>query len=198
MKYIYIIILTILLSGNTQAQATGVKKTVFAIGLFTGSYSQLITYAVIVLRDSTIAGVQILTEEQFMYQAMGHYPSIANIKRENLFQKHGVDSCFLIQDEYGKIVGYYAKPFYDLWRIRFYEHPMMFDTPGWSQGRIKPSLYQANFLYKEYGVINVLTQYFYGDSLFKLLRDVQDPAWIETYRFVSPDTSATTNNTGQP
>jgi hypothetical protein len=92
-----------------------------------------------------------------------------------------------------------------LWKIRFYEHPMQFDTEGWSQGQMKPSLYQNDFLYKEYGVRNVLTQYFYGDTLFKLLRDVQDPAWIESYRFASPidstassDTTAGAINTGQP
>lgn len=205
MKYFFTTILTLLLTCNLQAQDTGVKKVCFGIGLFTSAHSQLVTYAILTLRDSNVVGAQILTEQQFMYQVMGYYPSIANMKRENLFEKYGVDSCFLISDELDNIIGYYAKPFYDLWKIRFYAHPMQFDTEGWSQGQMKPSRYQIDFLYKEYGVNNVLTQFFYGDTLFKLLRDVQDPAWIESYRFAAPDSTAgssdTTmgvNNTGQP
>ncbi|MBK9591250.1 MAG: hypothetical protein IPO32_07035 [Crocinitomicaceae bacterium] len=204
MRHLFTAILTLALTCNLQAQG-GVKKTCFGIGLFTSAHSQLITYAIITLRDSTITGALIVTEQQFMYQAMGYYPSLANMKRENLFQKYGVDSCFLVSDELDNIIGYYAKPFYDLWKIRFYEHPMYFDTEGWSQGQMKPSRYQSDFLYKEYGVSNVLTQYFYGDTLFKLLRDVQDPAWIESYRFAAPvdstassDTTAGAINTGQP
>jgi hypothetical protein len=202
-RYLLAIVLALTINCNLQAQ-TGVKQTVFGIGLFTGAHSELITYAIITLRDSIITGAQIVTEQQFMYQAMGYYPSIANIKKENLFLKNGVDSCFLISNDLDKIVGYYAKPFYDLWRIRFYEHPMLFDTPGWSQGRIKPSRFQMEFLLKEYGIRNVLTEYFYGDMLYKLLRDVQDPVWVANYRFAAPDTTGTSDtttassNTGQP
>lgn len=174
------------------------KRNVFAIGLFTAAHSQLVTYAIVSLRGDVMIGAQILTEQQFMYQAMGYYPSIANLQRENLFEKHGVDSCFLYENDLGKIVGYYAKPFYDLWKIRFYEHPFLFDTKGWSQGQMKPSLYQADLLRKEYGVSNVLTDYFYGDSLYKLLRNIQDPAWIESYRFAVADSSTAVNQTSQP
>lgn len=173
------------------AQTTGQKKTVFGIGLFTSAHSSLITYAILTLRDSTVTNALVVSEEQFMYQAMGYYPSLANIKKENLFIKNGVDSCFLVVNELDKVIGYYAKPFCDLWKIRFYEHPMQFDMKGWSQGRIKPSAYQIKFLYELYGVNNVLTQYFYGDNLFKLLRDVQDPAWVNSYKYAAPDTTAT-------
>lgn len=172
------------------------KQTVFGIGLFTSSHSQLVTYAIVTLRNGVPIGAQVVSEQQFMYQAMGYYPSIANLSKENLFEKHGVDSCFLLYNEYSKIVGYYAKPFQDLWKIRFYEHPFLFDTPGWSQGRIKPSLYQTQFIYEQYGVKNILTDYFYGDTLYKLLRDVQNPEWIINYKFASADSSDTTTNNG--
>jgi hypothetical protein len=73
---------------------TGVKKTCFGIGLFTSAHSQLITYAIITLRDSNITGALIVTEQQFMYQALGYYPSIANLKRENLFQNMALILAF--------------------------------------------------------------------------------------------------------
>ncbi|MBK9193083.1 MAG: hypothetical protein IPM77_17175 [Crocinitomicaceae bacterium] len=109
-----------------------------------------------------------------------------------------MDSCFLIKNDLNKIVGYYNKPFWDLWKIRFYENPIQFDMRGWSQGQYKPSVYQMKILKESYGINNVLTDYFYGDSLYKLLRDVQNPVWVESYKFAEADTSTTANNTGQP
>ncbi len=194
-------LLTIILIGFfipfSVAQTTG-KKNYFAVGLFAGAHSSLITYAVVSYRDGLFLGAQVLTEQQFMYQALGYYPSIANINKENLFAKNGVDSCFLIKNDLNKIMGYYNKPFWDLWKIRFYENPIQFDMRGWSQGQYKPSVYQMKILKESYGINNVLTDYFYGDSLYKLLRDVQNPVWVESYKFAEADTSTTANNTGQP
>jgi len=200
-KHILTFILACFFCLNAQSQS---KRTYFAVGLFAGSHSSLITYAILTVRDSVIIGAQVVSEQQFMYQAMGYYPSIANINKVNLFEKYQVDSCFLLYNDMNKVAGYYAKPFADLWKIRFYENPVVFDSRGWSQGQYKPSLYQMKILYEQYGVDNVLVDYFYGDSLFKLLRDVQDPAWVEAYRFAVKDTTGTgdstttQNNTGQP
>ncbi|MCG8576874.1 MAG: hypothetical protein MI810_18480 [Flavobacteriales bacterium] len=181
LKFINIIILTVLVSFSTSSQVPP-KKNVLAVGLFTGAHSSLITYAFLQMRGDQITGARLVREDVFMYTAMGHWPGLVNLDRENLFEKYGVDSCFLVYDEYDKVAGWYAKPFRLLWKLRFYEHPYQFDTPGWSQGRIKPSLYQMQFIKQEYGVKNVLTEYFYGDTLFKLLRDVQNPQWISLYK----------------
>jgi hypothetical protein len=179
------------------AQPPTGKQNYFAIGLFTSAHSSTITYAIVSFQNGEMVGARIMSEQQFMYEIMGHYPSIANPEKKNLLYYNGVDSCMLIRNDFDKVAGYYAKPFYSLWKIRFYEHPMEFDNRGWSQGRIKPSLYQAQLLQQEYGVNNVLTEYIYGDSLFKLLRNVQDPAWVTTYRFVGPDTTGTGTDTTQ-
>jgi hypothetical protein len=191
------IILIVSFTSFSGAQTTG-KRNYFAVGLFAGAHSTMITYALVSFRDGQFLGAQVLTEQQFMFQALGYYPSIANINKENLFAKNGVDSCFLIKNDLNKIIGYYNKPFWDLWKIRFYENPIQFDQRGWSQGQYKPSIYQMKILKESYGINNVLTDYFYGDTLFKLLRDVQNPAWVESYKFAEPDTSTTANNTGQP
>ncbi len=172
-----------------KAYAQPIHKTYFAIGLFTGQNSQLITFAFIKTLNGKVTGAEIVRKDRFIYSALGHWPSLANVKRENLFEKYQVDSCLLLKSESNKVLGYYAPVFNELWKLKFYEHPLQFDTPGWSQGQYKPSLYQKEFLQKEYGVRNVLTDYIYGDSLFKLLRDVQSPSWIDEYRSVSKDTT---------
>jgi len=196
-KHLILIASVLFFLNPAFSQTTG-KKNYFGVGIFTSAYSTMLTYGIVSFRDGVIIGVQIVTEERFMYEAMGYYPSIANLQRVNLFETHDVDSCFLLNNDFNKVAGYYCKPFRDLWKIRFYEHPYAFETPGWSQGQFKPSIYQTKILREEYGINNILTDFFYGDSLYKLLRDVQDPVWIESYKYAVKDTSSTATNTGQP
>ena len=184
--------LVVLLTVSVFSQTSG-KRNYFAVGLFASAHSSLITYAMVTFRDGAFAGAVIMSEARFMYEAMGYYPSIANLNKENLFEKYGVDSCFLLKNDLNKISGYYCKPFLELWKIRFFTHPSVYDSDGWSQGQYKPSRWQREYLYKEYGVTNVLLDYFYGDSLFKILRDVQSPDWIYNYHFMTPDTTDSAN-----
>lgn len=193
MKQILGLGILILLTSSVYTQTVG-KRNYFAVGLFAGAHSSMITYAMVSFRDGQFIGATVMTEPRFMYEAMGYYPSIANLNKENLFAKNGVDSCFLISNDLNKIVGYYCKPFHDLWKIRFYTHPSQYDSDGWSQGQFIPCRWQREYLAAEYGVNNVLVDYFYGDSLFKILRDVQNPAWVSEYHFMQDDTT----KTGQP
>lgn len=184
------ILLTMLIFMSGALHAQNLHKTYFAIGLFTGAHSKMITFAFVKTTNGKVTGAEVIRKDRFIYSALGHWPHPANLKRENLFQKFGVDSCFLLKNERNKVVGYYAPVFDELWKIRFYEHPYDFDQPGWSQGQFKPSIYQKEFLAKEYGVQNILTDYIYGDSLFKLLRDVQNPTWVSLYKTASRDTTS--------
>ncbi len=127
-------------------------------------------------------------KQKFMYTAMGYWPGVVNMKRENLFMKNDVDSCFLIEDDYGKIVNYYCPIFDSLWKVRFFEHPIVYDMRGWSNGRYKPSTKQLEYLYKEYGIQNLLTDYIYGENLYKLLRDIRQTSWIVNYSALAKDT----------
>ncbi len=158
------------------------KKYYFAVGIFTGAHSQLITYALITKSGNKIIGSQIIREQRFMYYLMGYWPTPANPNRSNLLAEHGVDSCFLTKNYANKINGYYTKPFYNLWKVRYKIHPIKHDYEnGYSQGYYKPSGAQAKYIYQTYGVKDLKTEYIYGDSLYKLLRDIQNPGWISMY-----------------
>lgn len=193
------------------------RSTYYAIGFWTAAHSQMITYATVTIFQDKIIGARIISKDQFIYSALGHWPNAANPDRINLFEKHGVDNVFLLKNHICpeadscardstcgellfcpdsnpcKVSSYYAYPFDELWKIKFYEHPYDFDRPGWSQGQYWPSIYQKEFLRQEYGLNNISTDYIYGDTLFKLLKDVQDPSWIVSYRTASSDTSGTTS-----
>lgn len=144
--------------------------------------SEMLTFGFISTRNDQIVSVQNVSRQVFMYTAMGYYPGIVNMKRENLFFKNGVDSCFLVKDEYDKIVDYYAPPIDSLWKLRYKDHPMLWDEFGWSNEPYKPAYNQMVYLDSMYGIKNVLTDYIYGDNLYSLLRDITKSDWISNYK----------------
>lgn len=198
MKYIHYILLSILLIVVPVGFSQNPNKTYFAIGFFTSSHSQLITYAFVKTLNGRVVGAEVIRKDRFIYSALGYWPSDANPDKEDLFLKHNVDSVFLVYNERNKVVGYYEKPFEELWKIRFKEHPFAYDEYGWSQGLYKPSKAQEEFIKHEYGVSNILTDYIYGDSVFKLLQNVQTPAWVSAYRTATIIDSTATDTTSSP
>jgi len=162
------------------------KNYHFAVGIFTSSHSQMLTYAVILETGGVIISSQVMDEQRFMYYIMGHWPTVANPQKINLLEANGVDSCFLWANDKNKIIGYYAKPFQFLWKLRYKTNPYKYDEDGWSHKYYKPSESQARFLYENYGVKNLLIDFFVGENLYKLLRDVQNQEWVDSYIYV-PD-----------
>lgn len=167
------------------------QQSHFAIGFFTSAHSQLITYAFVKTINGKVIGAEVVSQDRFIHTALGHWPHPVNNKREDIFVKNNIDSCFLLRSESNKVIGYYAPIFDHLWKIRFYEHPYQYDQMGWSKGQYKPSAAQSQFLRETYGLNNFLSDYIYGDSLFKLLRDVQSPGWVSLYKTASLDTTTT-------
>ena len=162
------------------------KRSYFAVGILSGANSTVVTYAIVTKIGDQFLGTQLLDEQYFMYFALGHWPSKANARRENLFEKYKVPNCGLEYNASGKVVGYSNTPFQELWKIKYKAHPQRRDAAeGWSQDYYKPSAAQARYLHKTYNVLNINTHYFIGDYLFQLLRDVQDPDWIAMYRSLS-------------
>lgn len=183
LRIINILIFLIAFHINSHAQTNYARQYHFAVGLFVGAHSKLLTYAIVTTSGGKVVGAQILREQSFMYYIMGYWPSKANPNRVNLLEENGVDSCFLLKNYSNKIDGYFVKPFYDLWKIKYKIHPINYDAEnGWSQEYYKPSPVQAKYLYQHYGVPNVNTSYIYGDSLYKLLRDIQKPDWPIMYQ----------------
>ena len=161
------------------------KNNQFAIGLMPSANNSLISYAIITKSNGTYLGTQQLSEQQFMFYALGYWPTRANSQKENLFLKNGIKDIELTYDDFGKVNGYTVGPIFHLWRIKYQNHPGRRDMPpGWSQGAYCPNQNQAIYLYERYGVLNVNTHYFVGEKLFQLLKDVQDPNWVSAYQAI--------------
>ena len=166
-------------SGFTQ------KESFFAVGIVSGANSSVITFAIVTKIGDRFIGTQVLTEQFFMYYALGYWPCKANPNRENLFKKYNVPNCRLLYNSYGKVNGFYNKPFHELWKLRYKLHPQE-RVEGWSKEYYQPSAGQARYLHQTYDVLNVKTQYFVGEHLFQLLKDVQNKDWIDKYKAI-PD-----------
>ena len=161
------------------------KTNQFAIGLMPSANNNLISFAIVVKSGGTYLGTKQISMQQFMFFALGYWPSRANVNQENLFLKNGIKGVELTYDDFGKVNGYTLGPIANLWRIKYQNHPMSRKMPsGWSQGHYNPSQNQAIYLYERYGVLNVNTHYFVGENLFQLLKDVQDSAWINAYQAI--------------
>ncbi|MFK8039361.1 MAG: hypothetical protein AB8B74_13795 [Crocinitomicaceae bacterium] len=159
------------------------KSNQFAIGLMPSINNSLISYAIVTQSGGTYLGTQQISQQQFMFFALGYWPTRANPQKENLFLKNGIKGVELTYDDYDKVNGFTLGPLFDLWRIKYQNHPMSRKMPaGWSHGSYNPSRAQAIYLHEKYGVINVNTHYFVGENLFLLLKDMQDPAWVQTYQ----------------
>lgn len=184
--FLHIITFSLLCFGNNGFANTG-KQSQLAIGLFVSAHSSVLTYAFVSTRDGKIVGSQIVRKEMFMFTALGHWPGYVNPNRENLFEKNDIDSCFLIKNEFDKVVDFYCPIFEELWKVRFAAHPTEYDKFGWSHGKYKPSIKQQEYLYANYGIKNVLSEYIYGENLFKLLRDIRKPEWIVNYKSLAKD-----------
>jgi len=139
-------------------------KYYFAFNLVETGDGRLSNYAVIKVNEDSTVHVTRLTEADFILQIGGKQESKANPDRENLWAKYQVDYATL----------------YDLWKLRYSEHPYsQRPIAGWAKKKFGPSDEQIEFL-RPYG-IDSFTNFIYGEKAFKLLYDMQDPAWINKY-----------------
>lgn len=160
------------------------EQHVFAIGIVanpTGN-DPLLSFAILSFFNGDLSSTQPLTRQTFIRMASGDWPSKANPLKEDLFLANGIETCGRYVDTITRKKVYLCDPLDSLWKVRFSEHPYVFDDTGWSKGKYKPGKRQMDFLYQEYEVSNINLDYFIGNYMWKLLRDVQDSAWVWNYK----------------
>lgn len=157
----------------------------FALSLATGQNGQLFTLFVVKVFEGHLIESQPLTREQFIRQVQGRTFSKANPDAEDLFRKYDVKACTLPPDS--AAMGYLTDCLIldDLWRLRFWEYPFAMadgarQGKGWSEKPTIPSERQL-LLLSGYG-IHYTTDVCHGENMFRLLRDMGDPTWVDNYR----------------
>lgn len=115
--------------------------------------------------------VRLLTKDAFVEQASGKQQSLANPEKTDFFEKFKIKNPNVLDD---------------LWRLRYKEYPYFTDEkmePGWSSNDSIPFLpteTQMQIL-KKFGM-NRMSDYIIGEDAFKLLKLMEEPAWINSYK----------------
>jgi hypothetical protein len=159
----------------------------FGISLQPTSDGQLFSCFLVKTLDGNILETRPLSREIFVKQAQGRATSLANTAAVDLFAQFDIKPCYLPPDSVA--MGYSVRDCMvldDMWKLRYWEYPQ--EIPGggqatgkgWSGMPLRPSDRQLALL-AAYG-LRYTTDVIIGDALFKLLKDMSDPAWVDNYR----------------
>ena len=159
----------------------------FALSLTTGVGSELFTCHLVRVKDGKVLDASPLTRDQFVWQAQGVIPSLANPQGRDLFADHGVEPCKAVTDSSGRRYGTFCPVLDDLWKLRFWEYPFkpmegaaQHPGQGWAERAGSPSERQL-LLLSNYG-FRYVGDICHGEDMFRLLKDMCDPAWVDNYR----------------
>lgn len=163
-----------------------------AFSLNPGPNTQNVSFAIIAESNGKVINKKFISRDAFIRVATGQEVSSANPGKENLFDKFEIsEGRYLwtydsIKDRYEDIDVLFIE---DSWVLKYGRNPLCpggclpgpgMKIDGWAQYNFRPSWPQLQIL-QEYGVVYV-NDFFYGENMFKLLHDMEDPSWIEAYK----------------
>lgn len=120
--------------------------------------------------------------QPFILQVSGLMESKANLESVDLFDQHGIRDCGVWADKEGLTANLECSPILELWKLRYQNGMGAQPGLGWAAEQFRPSIRQQIILqlYRPLEYEHWHGPYF-GEDAFRLLRDMQDPAWVETY-----------------
>ncbi|MBL0044969.1 MAG: hypothetical protein IPP33_11430 [Flavobacteriales bacterium] len=158
----------------------------FALSLGSTSDGQLFSlFLVKVSDDERVLETEPITRLNFIRQVQGRSFSKANPEGEDLFRKFGVTQCTLPSDSVQMGFLTDCSALNDLWRLKFQSFPLkleegMHEMLGWAAKPLRPDDRQL-LLLSGYGMKYTLDLVI-GENMFRLLRDMGDPEWVDNYR----------------
>ncbi|TXI87233.1 MAG: hypothetical protein E6Q37_02465 [Crocinitomicaceae bacterium] len=157
-------------------------RPVFGVQVRPQTGSNMFTFVAFLDNGRELTYRKILNTDDFVRIASGHWPSIYNPTRENLLEKNRI-ACGMFNDSIHLKLIPYCFATDSLWKIRFSEYPFNNGSgKGWAGDYSKPSARQALYLKENYKVDNVDHNYFLDTNFWKIMRDIQDTAWIAHYK----------------
>ena len=180
MKATILVLLLWVISSSVIFNST--VKTVFAVQVNMQTNSQMYTLMVFIDNGRVLSQKKNLSKDEFVKFATGKWPSIYNPLRKNMLEENTI-LCGLVKDSITNKEVVFCSPLDSLWKLRYSDYPFNNGKEkGWSAEMYKPSSKQAIYLKTEYGVDNLDFGYFIDTNFWKIMRDVQNPDWIKSYR----------------
>lgn len=139
----------------------------------------LYQFALIYYQNGRRVSIQPITRDRMIKVGTGKWPIPGTRKFHDFFSERDIH---VVPSDSHEVFNLQAS-IDSLWKIRFSAHPYaQGQDNGWSQGDYRPSLKQQAYIYNRYGVRGYDQEYFMDSSFYQLLKDVQDPEWIQQYR----------------
>ncbi|SFT77297.1 hypothetical protein SAMN05216474_2320 [Lishizhenia tianjinensis] len=152
----------------------GVKVGAFPTG-------KIQNYAIFRDRVNGVAISYFPDENAFLNYLAGTWP-LPGEGRRNYLAENEVEH-FKIYNYAKDDSMWYCPALDSLWKLRFAIHPLDKNKAnGWSNGILKPSARQYEFLGKNYNLRSFEGSYFIDSNFFKILRDVTNPIWVAHYK----------------
>ena len=177
MKKIIIIFILIFIAFYGRAQITTTDSSditpyKFAVRLVSDGHGNEEFFIVKVNSYNKIVGGDQISAQSFLRQALGKEKSKANPWKRNFFKKYRINDSSII---------------FSLWKLRYAKNPWKTDDStnmfGWTNRSKYPFIpYDSQLkILGRYGLRNI-NGFIYGDNLFHLLKDMEDPSWIKAYQ----------------
>lgn len=144
-----------------------------------GELSALFIYTV---KDGVVLGSVPMRPMFFVLQASGLMESKANLESVDLFDHYGIKDCGVWTDGDAIRTELDCNTLGNLWKLRYHNGMGAQPGEGWAGEAFRPSDRQQIILqlYRPLHHEHWQGPYF-GERAFRLLHDMQDPAWVKSY-----------------
>ncbi|HQW07048.1 MAG: hypothetical protein IPH05_08755 [Flavobacteriales bacterium] len=135
------------------------------------------------VKDGVVLGSIPMRSDFFVLQASGLMESKANLESIDLFDTYGIRDCGVWAANGMIDANLDCLPLKDIWKLRYKNGMGAQEGTGWASEEFRPSDRQQVILqfYRPAQYDQWHGPYF-GKDAFRLLRDMQDPAWVDTYQ----------------
>lgn len=159
-------------------------RPVFGVKISIGPNSQITSFVCYLDNGRVLTQQRLVDRETFVKFVSGYWPSVYNPERKNLFQEHGI-YCDVSMDSLTRKTAANCIPLDSLWKIRFACYPFRGNGElGWSNKYHKPSPGQEVYLAERYHVQHIDGDYFMDEHFWRLLHDVMDSNWVNSYKAI--------------
>lgn len=144
------------------------------------NYTDAVTFSIVNVLDGKIVRIRHISRRELVLIATGAMRNTINPDQLNLFKEEGIEACDFTTDSVTGHVQYRCPCIDELWKLRYDSHPHSRKAQGWARNGGAPDAHQMELL-RTFGV-NRVHDVIYGKQFFALLRAMNSPAWVNSYK----------------
>ena len=155
----------------------------FGFSLNPNTQGELFTLFLYTVLEGEVVDSRPMRTESFILQMAGVEESAANIESIDLFEEYGIVGCGPMLQGTEVLPGLDCPSIQNLWKLRYRGSAVEGGGLGWAGEEFRPTDRQQ-ILLQAYRLPHHQHWHgpYIGKDAFRLLRDMQDAAWVRTYR----------------